>query len=93
MVSQSNKSFRLFPKILSEQKVVVVPGQVADKFLNRLKAHGTKTATVSALSIRPIGRGYDVSVHRTQMLKKVRLLLEHGHTEAAGEGFLARVDA
>lgn len=66
----------------------MMPTEMSDQLLQRLKAHRTETAIVPAPTLR---RVYHVPMHRTQMLQQVRLLLEHGHTQSTGKRLLAGV--
>lgn len=64
--------------------------EMPDEFLERLEAHRTEAAVVPAAALR---RVYHVSVHGAEVLQEMRLLLEHGHAQAARERLLASVDA
>lgn len=69
------------------------PGQVPDEILQGLESHGAEAAVeVTAAPLLTHG-GYHVPVHGAQVLEEVSFLLEHGDTQAAGEGLLPRVDA
>lgn len=83
-------------QVLGQQQVVVRPGEVPDQLLERVERHLTEAAVERDGRVLVGGAGpgrYDVPVHGAQVLEQVRLLLEHGHAQAARERLLARVHA
>jgi hypothetical protein len=78
-------------EVLAEEEVVVRPGQVSDELLQVVERHGAETAIEAR--VRPVDgrRRNHTSVHGTQVFQQVRLLLEHGDAQAAGERLLAGV--
>jgi hypothetical protein len=78
-------------EVLAEEEVVVRPGQVSDELLQVVERHGAEAAVEAR--VRPVDgrRRNHTAVHGTQVFQQVRLLLEHGDAQAAGERLLARV--
>lgn len=69
---------------------------MADQLLERVERHLTEAAVERGRGFLVGGTGagrYDVPVNGAQVLEQVRLLLEHGHAQAARERLFARVHA
>lgn len=74
-------------QISAEQQIVVRPREMPDEVL-QIDEVGRRA---EAARERIVRGGYHATVHRAEMLKQMRFLLEHGNAESTCEWFLARV--